>query len=335
MKLLTPVGTAGIAVLRADPGERARLESALRSPLGGALTLEPGGPPRRAALRIDGLDVDDVLVVDRGSLGVELHVHGAPVVVDALRMGFRLEPAAPSSVAEGVLRRALSYEQAAFAVEQAGYDFGAFCAALAAMPPARRRAAKAAALHRSAVARALIEPLRIVLVGAQNAGKSSLFNALLFRERVLTGPEPGLTRDPVAETTALAGYPYELVDAAGEGPAASDVDARALTVARQERVGAATLLVIDRAVGPTALDRALASHALLVIGNKVDLAPASWPADVPCHAMLAGGRSDPAVIRAEVGRVLRERRGLPMAGPVGGAAALDAEQWRQLADVGD
>lgn len=334
MKILTPAGAAGIAVLRADPAERARLVRLLRSPTGDVVTLLPGGAPRRAVLHVGACDVDDVLVVDRAALGVELHAHGAPAVVDALRTEFVVEPAEPRSPAEALLRGALSYEQAALAIEQAAFDFDAFCTELATMPSQLRAATVAAAMRRSVIARALVEPHKVVLVGAQNAGKSSLFNALLFRERVLTGPEPGLTRDPIAEATTLAGYPYELVDAAGEGPAPSLVDALALAAARRERTGASAVLVVDRAVGPTAVDRSLTHGALLVIANKADLAPAPWPADVPCHATLAAARGDPAAIRAEVGNLLRLRRGLPAAGPVGGVAALDATQRRRLADAG-
>jgi GTPase len=60
------------------------------------------------------------------------------------------------------------------------------------------------------------KPLRLAIVGRPNAGKSTLLNRLLGEERMLTGPEPGLTRDAVA--VALAdpeGRPVELVDTAG------------------------------------------------------------------------------------------------------------------------
>ena len=59
-------------------------------------------------------------------------------------------------------------------------------------------------------------PLRLAIVGRPNAGKSTLLNALLGEERMITGPEPGLTRDAVAvEFTDATGGLVRLVDTAG------------------------------------------------------------------------------------------------------------------------
>ncbi|MFL5286079.1 MAG: ribosome biogenesis GTPase Der [Rhodopila sp.] len=59
-------------------------------------------------------------------------------------------------------------------------------------------------------------PLKLAIVGRPNAGKSTLLNRLLGEERMITGPEPGLTRDAVAVILHdAAGRPIELVDTAG------------------------------------------------------------------------------------------------------------------------
>ena len=59
-------------------------------------------------------------------------------------------------------------------------------------------------------------PLRLAIVGRPNAGKSTLLNALLGEERMITGPEPGLTRDAVAvEWSDGTGGKVRLVDTAG------------------------------------------------------------------------------------------------------------------------
>lgn len=57
--------------------------------------------------------------------------------------------------------------------------------------------------------------LKLAIVGRPNTGKSTLLNRLLGEQRVITGPEPGLTRDPIAATLADAEGPIELVDTAG------------------------------------------------------------------------------------------------------------------------
>ncbi len=58
-------------------------------------------------------------------------------------------------------------------------------------------------------------PLKLAIVGRPNAGKSTLLNRLVGEERMLTGPEPGLTRDAVSVMLHEGGNPIELVDTAG------------------------------------------------------------------------------------------------------------------------
>jgi GTP-binding protein len=58
-------------------------------------------------------------------------------------------------------------------------------------------------------------PLKLAIVGRPNAGKSTLLNRLVGEERMITGPEPGLTRDAVATILEDADGPIELVDTAG------------------------------------------------------------------------------------------------------------------------
>jgi len=58
-------------------------------------------------------------------------------------------------------------------------------------------------------------PLKLAIVGRPNAGKSTLLNRLIGEERMLTGPEPGLTRDAVSVLLTDPEGPIELVDTAG------------------------------------------------------------------------------------------------------------------------
>ncbi len=58
-------------------------------------------------------------------------------------------------------------------------------------------------------------PLRVAIVGRPNAGKSTLVNALIGEDRMITGPEPGLTRDSVASDITWQGRAIRLFDTAG------------------------------------------------------------------------------------------------------------------------
>ena len=59
-------------------------------------------------------------------------------------------------------------------------------------------------------------PLKLAIVGRPNAGKSTLLNRLLNEDRMITGPEPGLTRDAITSlVTDPDGHRYEIVDTAG------------------------------------------------------------------------------------------------------------------------
>jgi tRNA modification GTPase len=65
----------------------------------------------------------------------------------------------------------------------------------------------------------------VVLAGPPNAGKSSLFNALLGTERALVTELPGTTRDAIESRIEVLGWPLRLVDTAGLGEAADRIDA--------------------------------------------------------------------------------------------------------------
>ena len=84
-------------------------------------------------------------------------------------------------------------------------------AALGLEPAARRGDGDAGEAEADTTAR----PIRVAIVGRPNSGKSTLVNALLGEERMITGPEPGLTRDAVATDFPWNGRPVRLFDTAG------------------------------------------------------------------------------------------------------------------------
>jgi GTP-binding protein len=58
-------------------------------------------------------------------------------------------------------------------------------------------------------------PIRVAIVGRPNVGKSTLINRLIGEERLLTGPEAGITRDSIAVDLAWQDHPFRLYDTAG------------------------------------------------------------------------------------------------------------------------
>lgn len=79
----------------------------------------------------------------------------------------------------------------------------------------------------------LIEPFRVVLAGPTNAGKSSLFNAILGFQRTIVDPTPGTTRDVVSAETAIEGFPVVFLDTAGFRTTDHDLEQQGIERSRQ------------------------------------------------------------------------------------------------------
>lgn len=80
---------------------------------------------------------------------------------------------------------------------------------------ARKRKARDAQDDAPAPRAEPVKPIRVAIVGRPNSGKSTLVNALLGEDRMITGPEPGLTRDSVPSDIVYKGTPIRLFDTAG------------------------------------------------------------------------------------------------------------------------
>ncbi|MDG2206696.1 MAG: GTP-binding protein [Pirellulales bacterium] len=93
----------------------------------------------------------------------------------------------------------------------------------------------------------LISGWRVVLIGHPNVGKSSLLNAVLGYERSIVLSGPGTTRDMVAATTALDGWPVELVDTAGVRAEAEAVEEAGMRLAINEATDADLVLLVSDA----------------------------------------------------------------------------------------
>jgi tRNA modification GTPase len=135
-----------------------------------------------------------------------------------------------------------------------------------------------AELERSfAYGRVVRDGFRLAIVGRPNAGKSSLFNRLVERERAIVTSAPGTTRDLVTEMVAIEGIPVELIDTAGLREASDEVERLGIAKSHEAMADAdVVLLVVDSTVGLSQEDRAvLEGSPVLVAWNKSDLALAS------------------------------------------------------------
>ncbi|MEM9453011.1 MAG: GTPase [Myxococcota bacterium] len=88
---------------------------------------------------------------------------------------------------------------------------------------------------------------RVVLAGPPNAGKSSLFNALLGRDRALVADQPGTTRDYVEAELELGRYGSTLVDTAGLREGAEAVERAGVALSRAQVEGADVVLWVEAA----------------------------------------------------------------------------------------
>ena len=121
--------------------------------------------------------------------------------------------------------------------------------------------------------RILREGVRVVIFGATNAGKSSLFNRLLGYERVIVSDTHGTTRDTIEETINVRGVPLRLLDTAGLRTSRSDIEREG--IARTERSlqnADLRLHIVDQNTAPPAHFEQNANGNEILVLNKSDLA---------------------------------------------------------------
>jgi len=124
-------------------------------------------------------------------------------------------------------------------------------------------------------------PLQLAIVGRPNVGKSTLVNRLIGEDRLLTGPEPGITRDSISVEWTVSGRTIQLVDTAGlRRKARVQGKLEKLSAADTQRsidYAEAVAVIIDATVGPERQDLAIAGsvveegRALIIAANKWDL----------------------------------------------------------------
>lgn len=190
--------------------------------------------------------------------------------------------------------------------------------------------------------RMLHDGARVVLAGRPNAGKSSLFNTLLGRERAIVTPHPGTTRDTLEASIDLAGIPVTLVDTAGLRPDPEEIEAIGIGRSREELHAAAIVLfLVDGSVADGEAAREYAAlHTLrhFLVYTKADLPTRGGPVDPhseSCAGVLRVSVKSRKALDELEESLLRELGAAPSEGgsPDAVATARQEEELRRAASA--
>ena len=175
----------------------------------------------------------------------------------------------------------------------------------------------------------LREGFVIAIVGAPNAGKSSLLNMLAGREAAIVSTRAGTTRDVVEVRLDLDGWPLTLADTAGLRESRDEIESEGVRRALARAADAdLALVVFDGALRPEAAPQSLAllGEAALAVLNKSDLLSGPPPAAIGGHAAHAVSCLTGAGVDALLGTLAAE---VARRYPAGGAPALTRTRHRQ------
>lgn len=284
--LLTPPGPAAIAVVRVVGDDVA-------SVLAGSFS-RPLAPNRciHGQLRDGDRVLDDpVIVLHEGGRTADLSIHGGPWVVRSVlqhmaALGFEVVDQPPVPLPGPVIDAGDEIESEV----------------LAHLPHARTEPALRILLNQPAAwsrllaappDRAILQPMlddrslinllrlpRVAIVGAPNAGKSTLANQLFAQERAITADLPGTTRDWIGETANLDGLAVILVDTPGQRQTSDPIESAAIEAATHQIDQADLILLILDPIQPlnplqqTLIDR---YPNAIKIANKSDRPPIWLP----------------------------------------------------------
>ena len=173
----------------------------------------------------------------------------------------------------GRLARLLAHQEAA--IEFAEDDLPTDLDARARAGAAGLRTEIAAHLADGGRGERLRDGLMVAILGAPNAGKSSLLNALAGREAAIVSARAGTTRDVVEVRLILGGVPVTIADTAGLRDAADEIEREGIRRAhRRAEEADLVLAVFATDAAPDAETLAWIRPGGLVLANKIDLAPA-------------------------------------------------------------
>ena len=119
-------------------------------------------------------------------------------------------------------------------------------------------------------ARAVGQGIAVALVGPVNAGKSSLLNALVGKERAIVAPQPGTTRDYLEVHDVWSGVSVTIVDTAGTRETADAIEARGIQLGEARVASADVVVVVNDGEGAWD-DGTRYEGRALVVRSKADL----------------------------------------------------------------
>lgn len=154
----------------------------------------------------------------------------------------------------------------------------------------------------------LRDGIRTVILGEPNAGKSSLLNRMVGRDRALVSAEPGTTRDYLEERILVGPHALRLIDTAGLNLSPSSLEQRGIDKTFEQAAEADLFLwILDgtnpQPTLPPALAERLAPANTIVVFNKADLPQAPRPslaADFPAVEISALTGQGTDVLRAAI-----------------------------------
>ena len=162
-------------------------------------------------------------------------------------------------------------------------------------------------------------PLRLAIIGQPNAGKSTLVNALLGEERMLTGPEAGITRDAISSDFEWKGQRIRLWDTAGirrKAKVTGKIEKLAVSDAlRAIRFAECVIVLIDASMPIESQDLTLA-NLVSEEGRAIVLALSKWD-------IVEDKQKTMKEVESKLEDVLPEIRGVPV-------VTLSAKQERGL-----
>jgi GTP-binding protein len=159
-----------------------------------------------------------------------------------------------------------------------------------------------------AEARLAAEPLKLAIVGRPNAGKSTLINRLLGQDRLITGPEAGITRDSITVEWEWEGRAVRLIDTAGLRRRSKIVDKLETLSAADTKhsvdFAEVVVLLLDATLGLEAQDLRIADMVLQE-GRALVVALSKWDAAEDQSRLFQG-------VQKALGEGLAQIRGVPL-----------------------